>query len=68
MGNNLVTGVTDLNPLSVARSVSHDFFVYVANACESDCNCCSCWRFGFKTTATSDVSDDEPSSVSIAWH
>ena len=63
----LVSGVADLNPLSVAKSISHDFFVYVANACESQCDCCSCWKLSFKSEATHDDAEPAPSRT-IDWH
>ena len=64
----VASGITDLNPLSVAKSVSHDFSVYVLNACKSSCDCCGCWKFGFQTFETHDDKSDDGASLNIAWH
>ena len=59
----LVAKVADLNPLSVVKSISHDFSVYVLNSCKSNCDCCGCWTFGFQTYETHD--DEEPTPQHI---
>ena len=63
-----VAAVSDMNPLSVAKQMSHDVSVYVLNACKSQCDCCGCWRFGFQTFETHDDKSDDATSINIAWH
>ena len=67
MGN-----VMDLNPLSALagtiKSISHDLSVYVFNAFESDCDCCSCWTFRFASQETHDETKPEAPNIGISWH
>ena len=56
---------SDINPISaVAKAVAsmcHDCTKFVLNSCESECDCCSCWKFGFHTykVSSSSSSSDE---------
>ena len=60
------TVASNINPISaVAKAVTavcHDCAKFVLNSCESECDCCSCWRFGFHTykVSDSDSSSDSP--------
>ena len=63
-----LSALSEMNPLSVVKSVSHDLSVYVFNACESSCNCCDCLRFAFKTYETHDDSDNDNNSINITWN
>ena len=53
---------SDINPVSVlAKAISsmcHDCTKFVLNSCDSECNCCSCWQFGFHTHKVSSSSSD----------
>ena len=57
---------SDINPISaIAKAVAsmcHDCTKFVLNSCESECDCCSCWKFGFHTYKVSD-SDSDSSNV-----
>ena len=65
-----ISALSDINPLSVAKDISHDLSVYVFNACRSSCDSCGCWRFGFQTFETHDDSPDidNDTSVNISWN
>ena len=63
----VATSLSDLNPLSVVKSISHDISVFVLNSCRSKCDCCGCWKFGFATNETHD-DQDESSGINITWH
>ena len=63
----VATSLSDLNPLSVIKSISHDISVYVLNSCKSSCDFCGCWRFAFETNETHD-DQDESSGINITWH
>ena len=62
----VVSAVSDLNPLSLAKSVVHDISVYVLNSCKSSCDCCGCWKFGFESHETH--GDDDEGGHGITWH
>ena len=63
------SALADINPMSVAKDISHDLSVYVFNACKSSCDCCGCWRFGFQTFEThDDASSDDGTSINIQWN
>ena len=57
-----VAGLAD----AVANSCKY-FSVFVLNDCQSSCNCCGCWTFGFVTHRvdehTSSSSEDEHSTL-----
>ena len=63
----VATSLSDLNPLSVVKAISHDLSVYVLNSCKSSCDLCGCWRFGLETKETHD-DQDESSGMNISWH
>ena len=56
---------SEMNPISaVAKAVAsmcHDCTKFVLNSCESECDCCSRWKFGFHTykVSSSSSSSDE---------
>lgn len=62
------SALSEMNPLSVAKDMSHDLSVYVLNSCKSQCDCCGCWRFGFQTFETHDDSDNDNNSINITWN
>ena len=62
----VASSLSDLNPLSVAKSVIHDLSVYVLNSCKSSCDCCGCWKFGFESHETH--GDDDEGGHGITWH
>ena len=63
------SALADINPLSVAKNISHDLSVYVFNERKSDCSFCDRWKFGFTTYETyDDASSDDGTSINIQWN
>ena len=54
---------SDNNPISVvAKAISsmcHGCTKFVLNSCDSECNCCSCWKFAFHTHKVSSSSSSD---------